>query len=89
MHDLTAEAVESQRPAESSCALPAPLQALVKFIFNKRMMEQQMVEIGYDAEKLPLGKLSNRTILKGFQVLKRISEVRYDTNYPITIAYMV
>jgi poly [ADP-ribose] polymerase len=39
------------------------------------MMKQQMVEIGYNADKLPLGKLSKSTILKGYDVLKRISNV--------------
>ncbi|KAI6694691.1 hypothetical protein NL676_022401 [Syzygium grande] len=39
------------------------------------MMKQQMMEIGYNAEKLPLGKLSKSTILKGYDVLKRIADV--------------
>jgi len=29
-----------------------------------------MVEIGYDAKKLPLGKLSSENIKKGFKILK-------------------
>jgi hypothetical protein len=35
---------------------------------------------GYNANKLPLGKISKSTISKGYEVLKRISEVidRYD-----------
>uniref|UniRef100_A0A0A9H154 NAD(+) ADP-ribosyltransferase n=1 Tax=Arundo donax TaxID=35708 RepID=A0A0A9H154_ARUDO len=39
------------------------------------MMKQQMVEIGYNADKLSLGKLSKSTTLKGYDVLKRISNV--------------
>ncbi|KAF2595038.1 hypothetical protein F2Q70_00043158 [Brassica cretica] len=39
------------------------------------MMVKQMAEIGYDANKLPLGKLSKSTILKGYEVLKSISKV--------------
>ncbi|KAG5397210.1 hypothetical protein IGI04_019024 [Brassica rapa subsp. trilocularis] len=50
------------------------------------MMVKQMAEIGYDANKLPLGKLSKSTILKvseitailaafGYELLKRISKV--------------
>ncbi|XP_029122740.1 poly [ADP-ribose] polymerase 2 isoform X3 [Elaeis guineensis] len=31
--------------------------------------------LGYNAEKLPLGKLSKSTILKGYDVLRRISDV--------------
>ena len=33
-----------------------------------------MIEIGYDAEKMPLGKLSKKTIMAGYAVLKQIGE---------------
>jgi poly [ADP-ribose] polymerase len=33
-----------------------------------------MKEIGYDAKKMPLGKLAASTIKKGFDVLKQISD---------------
>ncbi|XP_057838730.2 poly [ADP-ribose] polymerase 2 isoform X1 [Cryptomeria japonica] len=45
----------------------------ISLICNVDMMKQQMMEIGYNADKLPLGKLSKSTILKGYEVLKRIS----------------
>lgn len=47
----------------------------ISLICNISMMKQQMVEIGFNADKLPLGKLSKSTILKGYGVLKRISNV--------------
>lgn len=47
----------------------------ISLICNISMMKQQMMEIGYNAEKLPLGKLSKSTILKGYDVLKRIADV--------------
>ncbi|GJN05297.1 hypothetical protein PR202_ga22915 [Eleusine coracana subsp. coracana] len=47
----------------------------ISLICNISMMKQQMVEIGYNADKLPLGKLSKGTIFKGYDVLKRISNV--------------
>ncbi|KAJ6879992.1 hypothetical protein NC652_033359 [Populus alba x Populus x berolinensis] len=47
----------------------------ISLICNVSMMKQQMMEIGYNANKLPLGKLSKSTILKGYDVLKRISDV--------------
>ncbi|ESQ37899.1 hypothetical protein EUTSA_v10028509mg [Eutrema salsugineum] len=52
----------------------------ISLICNVSMMAHQMMEIGYNANKLPLGKLSKSTISKGYEVLKRISEVmdRYD-----------
>ncbi|KAL5097461.1 hypothetical protein RYX36_001788 [Vicia faba] len=33
-------------------------------------MNQQTMELGYNANKLPLGKLSKATILKGYNILK-------------------
>ncbi|XP_010069904.2 poly [ADP-ribose] polymerase 2 [Eucalyptus grandis] len=47
----------------------------LSLICNISMMKQQMMEIGYNAEKLPLGKLSKLMILKGYDVLKRIADV--------------
>ncbi|KAL4202726.1 hypothetical protein AMTRI_Chr02g265080 [Amborella trichopoda] len=47
----------------------------ISLICNVSMMKQQMLEIGYNAEKLPLGKLSKSTITKGYDVLKRIADV--------------
>ncbi|KAK9281901.1 hypothetical protein L1049_004808 [Liquidambar formosana] len=47
----------------------------ISLICNVSMMKQQMMEIGYNAEKLPLGKLSKSTILKGYAVLKRIADM--------------
>ncbi|KAK1278526.1 Poly [ADP-ribose] polymerase 2-A [Acorus gramineus] len=47
----------------------------ISLVCNINMMRQQMLEIGYNTEKLPLGKLSKSTILKGYDVLRRISEV--------------
>ncbi|XP_066166174.1 poly [ADP-ribose] polymerase 2-B isoform X2 [Oryza sativa Japonica Group] len=49
--------------------------SFISLICDISMMKQQMVEIGYNADKLPLGKLSKSTILKGYDVLKRISNV--------------
>lgn len=37
-------------------------------------MNQQMKEIGYDAKKMPLGKLSKTNIEKGYKILTEISE---------------
>ncbi|XP_031496360.1 poly [ADP-ribose] polymerase 2 [Nymphaea colorata] len=47
----------------------------ISLICDISMMKQQMLEIGYNAEKLPLGKLSKSTIVKGYEVLRRISDV--------------
>ncbi|XP_062210305.1 poly [ADP-ribose] polymerase 2-A-like [Phragmites australis] len=55
--------------------LESRIAQFISLICNISMMKQQMVEIGYNADKLPLGKLSKSTILKGYDVLKRISKV--------------
>lgn len=34
-----------------------------------------MSQVGYDARKMPLGKLSKDTIMKGYKVLERIAQV--------------
>ncbi|KAL6564174.1 Poly [ADP-ribose] polymerase 2 [Orobanche minor] len=52
---LTLETKESK--------LEARIAKFISLICNMSMMRQQMMEIGYNAEKLPLGKLSKSTIL--------------------------
>ena len=43
------------------------------FIFNQDHINSTMADMNYDAAKLPLGKLSKTTILRGYQVLKDLS----------------
>ncbi|KAJ3076374.1 Poly [ADP-ribose] polymerase 2, partial [Podochytrium sp. JEL0797] len=54
--------------------LAEPVQDLMKLIFNLDLMDQAMSEIGYDSKKMPLGKLTKKTIQKGYLELKKISE---------------
>jgi poly [ADP-ribose] polymerase len=39
------------------------------------MMEKSVVEVGYDAKKLPLGKLSKETVKNGYKILQKIEQV--------------
>lgn len=55
--------------------LDTRIQDLIRLICDLDMMKQQMIEIGYDANKLPLGKLSKEHIKKGYAVLQQISLV--------------
>ncbi|KAI3679926.1 hypothetical protein L2E82_50906 [Cichorium intybus] len=55
--------------------LEARIANFISLICNVSMMKEQMMEIGYNAEKLPLGKLSKATISKGYEVLKRVADV--------------
>lgn len=82
------EPVEDKPPVESQ--LPQSLQNLMSFIFNQDHFLSAMREMDYDAEKLPLGKLSERTLKSGFSILKELSEMiadptlatsRHDTNF--------
>lgn len=41
----------------------------MNMIFDMKMIETTMKEIGYDPKKMPLGKLADQTIKDGFQVL--------------------
>ncbi|KAK3020850.1 hypothetical protein RJ639_045532 [Escallonia herrerae] len=82
--DYTEKEEELAVNGESSCKmqiqpretkLEARVAKFISLICNVSMMKQQMMEIGYNADKLPLGKLSKSTILKGYGVLKRIADV--------------
>lgn len=43
-----------------------------------RIVEATLSSMNYDANKLPLGKLSKNTILSGFAALKELAEVLSD-----------
>ena len=53
---------------------------LVDLIFDLKTINSTLAEIGYDAKKMPLGKLSIETIRKGMEVLKRIDEALENNN---------
>jgi poly [ADP-ribose] polymerase len=58
--------------------LPGPVQELLGLIFNASNFQATMADMSYDSRKLPLGKLSKRTIGQGLQALKGISELMAD-----------
>ncbi|XP_024519805.1 poly [ADP-ribose] polymerase 2 [Selaginella moellendorffii] len=66
---------ESKDVAESntSTKLDARVHRLISLVCDLNMMKQEMTEIGYNAQKMPLGKLSKATILKGYEALKKIA----------------
>ncbi|KAJ3272320.1 Poly [ADP-ribose] polymerase 2 [Terramyces sp. JEL0728] len=71
------EVVKVERKIPDSL-LDQPIKDLIDLIFNTKMMEQQMMEIGYDAKKMPLGKLSKAHIQKGYNVLTKIGDAIRD-----------
>jgi poly [ADP-ribose] polymerase len=64
---------DDSKPAPAECTLEAPVQELMKLIFNQSYFDATMTALNYDANKLPLGKLSKGTIARGFQALKDLS----------------
>lgn len=64
---------EEEKMMEST--IPVPIQDLMTFIFNQNYILSAMASMSYDANKLPLGKLSKRTLNEGFRLLKELSEL--------------
>ncbi|KAJ5338000.1 hypothetical protein N7452_004728 [Penicillium brevicompactum] len=87
---------EENVPAAESL-MSKPLQDLMSFIFNLDHVLEALASMSYDVHKLPLGKLSDRTLKSGFSVLKELSEVitdpasapaKYGTAYGPTIEHL-
>ncbi|CAG8726594.1 11589_t:CDS:2, partial [Racocetra persica] len=51
------------------------VQGIIRMIFDVNSWNDTMVELNYDASKLPLGKLSKSTITRGYEILKIIEAV--------------
>jgi poly [ADP-ribose] polymerase 2/3/4 len=69
---------DEESEKELVCTLEKPVQDLLGLIFNASYLTAALSDLKYDAQKLPLGKLSKSTILKGFQALKDLSELLND-----------
>ena len=59
---------------KSTSILDHRLQNLINLIFDMKMMNNQMKEIGYDAKKMPLGKLAKSTIQQGYEALNELMD---------------
>ncbi|KAK3937448.1 poly polymerase 2 [Diplogelasinospora grovesii] len=77
---------DAWQPPKST--LQPAVQNLMQLIFNQGIFARTMAELNYDANKLPLGKLSRATITRGFQALKDLSALHDDhslaANYDAT-----
>ena len=60
---------------ESESSFDKSVKNLIELIFDLNIMNLQMKEIGYDAIRMPLGKLSKQTISDGYNILTQISSV--------------
>ena len=61
--------------------LEKKVQELIELIYNKNLMHDAMREIGYDANKMPLGKLAQETLNEALKVLRQI-DVELDKKNP-------
>ncbi|KAJ3724305.1 poly polymerase catalytic domain-containing protein [Lentinula guzmanii] len=66
---------ESEQIPIPDSTLKPEVQEFCRLIFNTSIIDATLSSMNYDANKLPLGKLSKATILKGFAALKALSEV--------------
>ncbi|KAI3564321.1 poly polymerase catalytic domain-containing protein [Fusarium oxysporum f. sp. albedinis] len=55
------------------CSLEKPVKELMELIFNQQCFSNTISALKYDANKLPIGKLSKRTITSGFKQLKDLA----------------
>ncbi|PYI11020.1 poly polymerase [Aspergillus sclerotiicarbonarius CBS 121057] len=94
--DAPAKPAKAKKP-EVKSTMPVAVQDLMAFIFNQEFFLSTMASMSYDAKKLPLGKLSKRTLRSGFQALKDLSELiatpalattKYDTTFAAAAEYL-
>jgi poly [ADP-ribose] polymerase len=65
---------EREEGKQEESKLDKRVKDLINLIFDLKTITNTLAEIGYDAKKMPLGKLSQETIKRGMEVLKRIDE---------------
>ncbi|PTB42461.1 hypothetical protein M441DRAFT_57206 [Trichoderma asperellum CBS 433.97] len=63
----------------ADCTLQPEVKSLMELIFNQQYFQATMTALNYDANKLPLGKLSKTTITRGFQQLKDLAALIDDS----------
>ena len=57
------------------CDLDPRVQSAVSLISDMTTMKKQMLSVGYDADRMPLGKLSKTTLREGLAVLSEIADL--------------
>ncbi|KAL7751432.1 hypothetical protein RI367_003292 [Sorochytrium milnesiophthora] len=74
----TADAAKEEPRPPPECTLDPAVQKLMHLIFNQQYFAATMSSLNYDANKLPLGKLSKATITRGYQALKDLASLLND-----------
>ncbi|KAF2400610.1 poly-ribose polymerase [Trichodelitschia bisporula] len=75
--------LDAARTPESKLA--KPVQQLMELIFNPFYMNSVMQDLNYDARKLPLGKLSKRTLERGYLCLKELAALILTPDPALTV----
>ena len=73
------KAAREEVKAEDS-KLDSRVKNLIDLMFDVKTINNTLAEIGYDIIRMPLGKLSQETIRKAMEVLKRIDEALENNN---------
>ncbi|XP_053602526.1 poly [ADP-ribose] polymerase [Plodia interpunctella] len=76
-HDVDYSDVEKKNNiramvVDPNSSLPVPVQKLVQKIFDLAAMKKTMLEFELDTEKMPLGKISQKQITQGYEVLSEL-----------------
>lgn len=69
------EEVDTEEEERIQSKLPVQTQRLIELIFNQNHFNAVLEGIGYNADKLPLGKLSKNTLKKGFEYLQELASL--------------
>ena len=69
------DSIESSASSEVVSKLPKPVANLMSFIFDQNYFNSTLADLNYDPEKMPLGKLSKKTLLQGYEVLKQLASL--------------
>lgn len=71
---------KEQQVQEYKGSLDSRVRNLVSLIFDLNQFNQTMKQMEIDTDKMPLGKLSKKSLLEGFSTLNQISELLEEIN---------
>lgn len=76
--DIESDTDEADNVEEEQIVIPSllniKLQEVVNLIFDPKMMQRNMHELDIDIKKMPLGRISQASLKKSYEILKKIEE---------------
>jgi poly [ADP-ribose] polymerase len=70
--DLKKEDNKSKKKFKSN--LSEDVMDLIRLIYDKKIINDNLNEYGYDSKKMPLGKLTSNTLINGLNILKKLED---------------